>query len=130
MRQRLSSALACRCRVLSLSSSALARRRAQLYEAVGIRAQGMAGAFVAVADDATGDLVEPGRPGRRRLLQRRPRSGRREPPSDRRRPATARRATRSFAVAFPALGLSYYRLRISEIQPPASTATAAGEPTR
>ena len=48
-------------------------------------------------------------------------------------PATraARRAeTRSFAVAFPALGLSYYRLRVSEIQPQTSTAAGRRRPTR
>src|ERR1700675_4353509 len=33
--------------------------RAQLYEAVGTRAQGMAGAFVAVADDATATWWNP-----------------------------------------------------------------------
>jgi hypothetical protein len=40
---------------------------------------------------------------------------------------SSRRADpRSFAAAFPALGLSYYRLRISEIQPQTSTAATAG----
>src|ERR1044072_9322754 len=33
--------------------------RAQLFESVGIRAQGMAGAFVAVADDATASWWNP-----------------------------------------------------------------------
>jgi hypothetical protein len=41
-------------------------------------------------------------------------------------PQSASRANaRSFAVAFPALGLSYYRLRISEIQPQTSTGNTA-----
>ena len=42
-----------------------AAARAQLvFESVGIRALGMAGAFVAVADDATRGLLEPRRAGR------------------------------------------------------------------
>ena len=78
-----------------------------------------------------GVVVEPGRPGRRRLLQRPPRVRHAPRAADRPRlrPATPRgpRAdTRSFAVAFPALGLSYYRLRISEIQPQTSTGTTPG----
>ena len=39
--------------------------RAQIYETVGTRAQGMAGAFVAVADDATAVWWNPGRSGDR-----------------------------------------------------------------
>src|SRR5713101_6821843 len=90
--------------------------RAQEYEAVGIRAQGMGGAFVALADDATASwwnaaglatgayfngIVEDGRPG-----------------------DAAR--TQGLAMAFPALGLSYYRLSISEIQPISSIAANVG----
>ena len=86
--------------------------RAQSYEGVGIRAQGMAGAFVAVADDATASwwnpaglatslsfadvIVEAGQGG-----------------------------NRGVAFGFPALGLSYYRLHISQIQPQGSTGCAA-----
>src|SRR3979409_710448 len=81
----------------------------QSYEGVGIRAQGMAGAFVAVADDATASwwnpaglatsasfadfVVEAGTGG-----------------------------NRGVALGFPSLGLSYYRLNISQIQPSGSTA--------
>jgi hypothetical protein len=54
----------------------------------------------------------------------------RAPPTDRTAAgdvrAGQRAETRSFAVAFPALALSYYRLRISEIQPQTSIAGAAG----
>jgi hypothetical protein len=99
---------------------------AQIYEIVGTRAQGMGGAFVAVADDATatwwnpaglatgayfssvlewGSTTEPGKT---------PQSG----------PAW-RGDTKAYAVMFPALGLSYYRLRISEIAPAASTGDPA-----
>jgi F plasmid transfer operon, TraF, protein len=53
----------------------------------------------------------------------------REPPTER-TPASdpqnaARTVTRGLAVAFPALGLSYYRLQISEMQPLTSTGTAS-----
>src|SRR3954468_2742778 len=82
---------------------------AQPADAVGVRAQGMAGAFTAVADDATASwwnsagmaggayfnaLIETGRDD--------------EPPSDRNAANARRDETRSIAVAFPALGLSYY----------------------
>ena len=89
--------------------------RAQSYESVGIRAQGMAGAFVAVADDATATwwnpaglatslsfidgIVEVGRGGQWGV-----------------------------AFGFPSLGLSYYHLNISQIQP--SATTAAGGTSR
>jgi hypothetical protein len=103
--------------------------RAQIYEAVGTRAQGMAGAFVAVADDATATWWNPaglatGAPvsvvvERQRLSQ----------------PATTpgggpgwRESASGFAAAFPAMGLSYYRLRISQIRP--SSPTAALQPGR
>jgi len=88
---------------------------AQSFEDVGIRAQGMAGAFVAVADDATASwwnpaglatsasiadlIVEAGQNGKR-----------------------------GFAFGFPSLGLSYYRLEISPFPPPGST--AAGDSNR
>jgi hypothetical protein len=81
---------------------------AQSIESVGIRAQGVAGAFVAVADDATATwwnpaglawsqsfvdgVVEVGRGGHWGL-----------------------------AFGFPALGVSYYHLNISQIPPSAST---------
>jgi hypothetical protein len=86
--------------------------RAQSYEGVGIRAQGMAGAFVAVADDATAAwwnpaglatsaafadlIVEAGQGG-----------------------------NRGVAIGFPSLGLSYYRLNISQIRSSGSTGPEA-----
>jgi hypothetical protein len=84
---------------------------AQTYESVGIRAQGMAGAFVAVADDATASwwnpaglatsqsfadaIVEVGRGGHWGV-----------------------------AVGFPSLAVSYYHLNISQIAPSGSTGAA------
>jgi len=94
--------------------------RAQIYEAVGTRAQGMGGAFVAVADDATATwwnpagiatgayfsgvlehvvLTDPGTP---------PTGG----------PARED-SVGDVAIALPSLGLSYYRFRVGEIHPSA-----------
>jgi hypothetical protein len=82
---------------------------AQRFDDVGVRAQGMAGAFVAVADDASATWWNP--------------AGL----------ATARNAVDfsgevseggrgGVALGFPSLGLSYYRNKISKIQPFDSTA--------
>ena len=106
---------------------------AQRFEDIGVRAQGMAGAFVAVADDATATWWNPAGLATGAFFNgiveydslQQPRKG-----GD---PAGAplpdwRLHAGGFAVAFPALGLSYYRLNISEIRPPDST--AAGPPGR
>src|SRR5689334_8845429 len=103
---------------------------AQLYESVGIRAQGMAGAFVAVADDATATWWNPAGvasgPYFNALLEL---QTAREPAADRDASGQPQASQRSkafdIAFAFPALGLSYYHLRVSEIQPANTTA----EPT-
>jgi hypothetical protein len=91
---------------------------AQSSELIGIRAQGMAGAFTAVADDSSATwwnpaglaggayfngIIEYGHP---RLLPDDPIYG--------------------LSVAFPALGLSYYRIPLSQVRPESSTGTAAG----
>ena len=107
-----------------------ASARAQTPDAIGVRAQGMGGAFTAVADDATASWWNPaGMAGGAYFNAILESGSHREPSTDRTtsgEPQAAWRAeTRSFSVAFPALGLSYYRLRISEIQPQTSTATAA-----
>ena len=104
---------------------------AQTSDAIGVRAQGMGGAFTAVADDATASWWNPaGMAGGAYFNALLESGNHREPPTDRTAAGdvrTAQRAeTRSFAVAFPALGLSYYRLRISEIQPQTSIAGATG----
>src|ERR1700733_9008084 len=96
----------------ALVASSPTRARAQSYEDVGIRAQGMAGAFVAVADDATASwwnpaglatslsfadaIVEAGEGGHWGI-----------------------------ALGFPSLGLGYYRLNISQIRPSGSTGADA-----
>ncbi len=95
---------------------------AQLYEAVGTRAQGMGGAFVAVADDATATWWNPAGlaagPYFSSVLER----SSLEDPGNPVLAGPARRDSASgFAVSFPALGLSYYRFRVSEIGPSSST---------
>src|SRR6185369_7064492 len=83
---------------------------AQTTDVVGIRAQGMAGAFTAVADDATASWWNPAGMAGGAYFNALIESGSfHEPPSERTaagepRPAL-RAATRSFAAAFPALGL-------------------------
>jgi hypothetical protein len=100
---------------------------AQSTEAVGVRAQGMGGAFTAVADDATATWWNPaglaGGAYANVILE----YGTQQEPKDDVNalglavPA-ARTTTKAFAAAFPALGVSYYRLRVSEIRPLTSTA--------
>ncbi|HEX3644169.1 MAG TPA: conjugal transfer protein TraF [Vicinamibacterales bacterium] len=106
------------------------RASAQPTDGVGVRASGMAGAFTAVADDATASWWNPaGMAGGAYFNALIEAGAQTEPRSERTSagdPQSASRAnTRSFAVAFPALGLSYYRLRISEIQPQTSTGDTA-----
>jgi hypothetical protein len=103
---------------------------AQPTDGVGVRASGMAGAFTAVADDATASWWNPaGMAGGAYFNALIEAGAQSEPRSERTAagdPQSASRANaRSFAVAFPALGLSYYRLRISEIQPQTSTGNTA-----
>jgi hypothetical protein len=87
---------------------------AQTTDIIGVRAQGMAGAFTAVSDDATAGwwnpaglaggaffngLIEYGRPDR-----------------------STDETMKGVAFAYPALGLSYYRLPVSQIRVVTSTA--------
>ena len=101
---------------------------AQIYETVGTRAQGMGGAFVAVVDDATATWWNPA--GLILTYFSLVAEGTRtDAPLDPAPGAPAwRGATRGFAASFPALGLSYYRLRSSEIAP--QTSTAGTQPGR
>ena len=104
---------------------------AQENDTIGVRAQGMAGAFTAVADDATATWWNPaGLAGGAYFNGIVEFGSHREPRNDRTLaggPAAAWRAeARSMSFAFPALGLSYYRLRVSEIQPETSTGTDGG----
>src|SRR3954454_12123400 len=89
---------------------------AQPVDSIGVRAQGMGGAFTAVADDATATWWNPaglaGGAYFNAILEfDRPRT----PPDQ---------AVQGLSIAFPALGLSYYRLPVSQIRP--STSTVVG----
>jgi len=93
------------CAILVCPPAALAQR----FDEVGVRAQGMAGAFVAVADDATATWWNPaGLATSLRLVDL--------------SAEVTRGGGRGVAFGFPSLGLSYYRLKISQIQPFGSTA--------
>ncbi len=105
------------------------RAVAQMYEAIGTRAQGMGGAFVAVADDATATWWNPAGLATGAIASLVVERAQVLEPADaaERGPAWQAR-TGGFAVAYPSFGLSYYRLRVSEIRP--SSATGAGDPGR
>jgi hypothetical protein len=99
---------------------------AQIFEIVGTRAQGMGGAFIAVADDATATWWNPAGLATGAYFSSVVELGSTTEPGEARPGGPAWRGdTNAFAVVFPALGLSYYRLRISEIAPAASTGDAA-----
>ncbi|MGE5244921.1 MAG: conjugal transfer protein TraF [Betaproteobacteria bacterium] len=90
----------------------------------------MAGAFVAVADDATATWWNPAGLAGGAYFDAVIESDRLQEPRTETWPAGEpaaawRTSTRAFAAAFPSLGLSYYRLRISEIAPGLPTATGA-----
>ncbi len=112
---------------------------AQSDDAVGVRAQGMAGAFTAVADDASATWWNPAGLGAwnssggaggtfiNLILDLQDLSA----PSSERAPdgtqvPTWRVGSGGISVGSPALGLSYYRLRISEMQPISSIAGPGG----
>jgi len=118
------------CRVLNVLTAAavvLALPRlasAQVFESVGGRAQAMSGAFVAVADDATASWWNPAGLATGEYLSAIYEKGRMTEPAEPGLDSPSTRTTfNDFAVAFPALGLSYYHLRISATAPPDSTGT-------
>lgn len=109
--------------------------RAQSDDGVGVRAQGMAGAYTAVADDASAAWWNPAGLGAWNssgsaggayinaildLVALHEPSAQRGP--DGRLVPAWRVSAGGFSVGSPALGLSYYRLRISEIRPTSSIA--------
>ena len=78
--------------------------RAQLYEQIGIRAQGMAGAFVAVADDATATWWSPAGLATGAYFNGIIEHSRADD-----------NGSSGVAVAYPALGLSYYRVHLRSL---------------
>lgn len=98
--------------VLAVSA---APAHAQLFEDVGTRARGMGGAFVAVADDATASWWNPAGLATGAYFNAVLEKGWTDQPESPTASGPARRTrVNDFAVAFPALGLSYYRVRTSE----------------
>ena len=93
---------------------------AQQPDSVGVRAQGMSGAFTAVADDATASWWNPAGLASGAYLNVIVEYGEANDP-----PTPTNLPHRGFAIAFPALGVSYYRMTVSEIASPASTAGSA-----
>ena len=87
---------------------------AQRFDDVGVRAQGMGGAFVAVADDATATWWNPA--GLAYALTFVDLSA-----------SILKDGGRSIALGFPSLGLSYYRIKISQI--PSAIATTGTSPS-
>ena len=82
---------------------------AQLFETIGIRAQGMAGAFVAVADDSSATWWNPAGLASGAFFSGIVERGNARSPLD--------DAALGVSLVVPSLGLSYYRLRISEPLP-------------
>jgi hypothetical protein len=80
---------------------------------IGIRAQGMGGAFTAVADDATAVWWNPAGLAGGSYFSTILEYGRPKDPPD--------TNVKGVSIGFPALGLGYYRLPISQMRPPTST---------
>ncbi|MFN7981501.1 MAG: conjugal transfer protein TraF [Vicinamibacterales bacterium] len=118
------------CRVLTIAAATAVSlglpglASAQTFESVGGRAQAMSGAFVAVANDATASWWNPAGLAQGEYLSAVIEKGRMTEPAEPSLDAPALRTSfNNFALAFPALGLSYYHLRISATAPPDSTGT-------
>jgi hypothetical protein len=89
---------------------------AQIFETVGIRAQGMSGAFVAVSDDATTTWWNPAGLASGGYFNAVLEVDRISDPAGTR--------ARAFALNVPSLGLSYYRLGLNGMRTPTSTGSA------
>jgi hypothetical protein len=104
---------------------------AQGNDTVGVRAQGMAGAFTAVADDASATWWNPAGVAGGAYFNAIIESGTQHDPRTDHDPTGGpagawRAGNRGISLAFPALGLSYYRLRVSEQRPETPTAAGSG----
>jgi hypothetical protein len=90
---------------------------AQPVDLIGIRAQGMAGAFTAVADDSTATWWNPAGMAGGPFLTSAIEYGRPKTP--------AGTKVQGLSITFPSLGVSYYRLPISQMRLPATTEQVA-----
>lgn len=103
--------------------------RAQQVDIAGVRARGMAGAFTAVADDASATWWNPAGlaagPYFDGLVELDRTDEPRDPSAGPRPPETR---VAAFAASIPSLGFGYYHFRISEIR--GARATAAADPSR
>jgi len=98
---------------VSLTAASPTPAAAQTTDAIGVRAQGMAGAFTAVADDATAGWWNPAGLAGGALFNGLVEYGRPEKAQP--------ESVRGFAAAYPALGVTYYRLPLSQIRVATST---------
>jgi len=91
---------------------------AQIFEAVGTRAQGMGGAFVAVADDASATWWNPAGLASGAYFSSIIERASTDDPGTPAAGGPARRDTSSgVAITVPSLGLSYYHLTVAEVRP-------------
>ena len=106
--------------LLLIASAAVTQ--AQTYETVGTRAQGMAGAFVAVADDASATWWNPAGMATGASLSSIVERAESDIPSvvPAAGPATRQTVT-SVATTFPSLGLSVYHFHVNSVAPLPST---------
>jgi hypothetical protein len=109
--------------VVSILAAVGGECAAQGQEALGVRAQGMGGAFVAVADDATATYWNPAGLARGAIVsavveQSWSANGEPDAPAFR----SSQQGTASFVgLSLPPIGVSYYRLRSSRVLPPGAT---------
>jgi hypothetical protein len=96
---------------------------AQVVETVGSRALGMGGAFVAVATDSSATWWNPAGLAAGPFLDLALARAVTETTGN--LPAN-RESARWFALGTPPIGVSYYRLKITEVQPVTSTVTESG----
>ena len=89
----------------------------QSFELVGVRAQGMGGAYLAVADDATATWWNPAGLATGAYFSALVEYDRPRTPQD--------ASIKGLAIGFPSLGLSYYRLPINQMRVSGSTGTGA-----